>query len=323
MVLYDWIAVGVVVAFSVRGWLRGFVREVIDLGVLVVGALLVFRLSAPVGTILAGMANLPYEAARIGAGIVMLIVLLVGATVVANIVTAALKIVPGASILNRLGGVGAGIVYAAVVVILVTTVVGIAPLPEATRSTVDETIGRSSVGTAITDPDGDIQSAVGMGSGETLFATVLAVRQSVGDRFAAGIIPIPFPSVESSALTPDDVAATQVLEQLNAARVLAGQNPLVWSDELASVATSRAKRVYQSGSLSLDDRLTSDLSGASIPGTIHQEGVVIGASPAGLGEAILATPPYRDAVEEPSHRKAGIGVVDGPYGSIAVFIVSG
>jgi membrane protein required for colicin V production len=323
MNIYDWAVVGLVVAFSVRGWFRGFVRELIDVAVLLVGAVLVFRLSPAVGTIISAMANLPYEAARIAAGVVMLAVLFVGATLVANLVSGTLRIVPGATVLNRLGGVGAGVVYAAVVVILLTTVVGVAPLPTGMRGTVDEAIAESSIGRTITQPDGDVQLFVGTASGQALFASVLSIRQVVGDRLAAGTIPIPIPSVARGDLTADETVAMHVLEGVNVARVEAGQNPLVWSKELSVVATSRAKRVYQSGSLSLDDRLDADLTGASVPGTIHSEGVVIGASPEGLVEAVLTATTYKAAIVDPIHRKAGIGVIDGPFGRVAVFIVSG
>jgi uncharacterized membrane protein required for colicin V production len=323
MNIYDWAVIAVVVALAARGWFRGFVRELIDVVILVVGAAFVFRLSAPVGTIIAAMANIPYEAARIGAGAVMLVVLFIGTTVVADVITRALHILPGVTILNRLGGVGAGIVYGAVVVILVTTVLGVAPLPTGTRATVDEAIAESSIGQTITKPDGDVQVFVGAASGESLFASVLSIRQVVGDRLAAGTIPIPRPAVASEDLIGDEDAAMHVLAGVNVARVEAGQNPLVWSKELSVVASSRAKRVYQSGSLSLDDRLDADLTGASLPGTIHSEGVVIGASPEGLSEAILATTTYSEAIVDSGHRKAGIGVIAGPYGNIAVFIVSG
>lgn len=323
MTAYDWVVVGAAIAFAVRGWFRGFIRELVDVAVLLVGAAVVFRLSAPVGTILAAMANIPYEAARIAAGIVMLFVLFIGATLIANVVTGALRIVPGASVLNRLGGVGAGVVYAAVVVVLVTTVLGTAPLPDGTRSTVDDAIAASKIGQTITDPAGEIQMFVGTASGESLFASVLAIRQSVGDRLAAGTIPIPLPTVDESDLETDEALAMEALALLNVARVEIGENPLVWSKELSVVATSRAKRVYRSGSLALDDRLAADLTGASVPGTINAEGVVLAASSAGIAEAILVTTPYRIAIEDSRHRKAGVGVIDGPYGRIAVFVVTG
>ena len=323
MTAYDWVVLGAALAFAVRGWFRGFIRELVDVAVLIVGAALVFRLSPPVGTIIAAMANIPYEAARISAGILMLVVLFVGATLIANVVTGALRIVPGASILNRVGGVGAGVVYAAVVVILVTTVLGTAPLPDGARSTLDEAIAASTIGHTITDPAGEIQVFVGTASGETLFASVLAIRQSVGDRLAAGTIPIPLPSVDEDDLVTNEAVAMEALALLNVARVENGENPLVWSKELGVVATSRAKRVYRSGSLSLDDRLAADLTGAAVPGTINAEGVVLAASSAGIAEAILATTQYRDAIEDPSHRRAGVGVIDGPYGRVAVFVVTG
>lgn len=322
MNIYDWVVVAVVLAFAVRGWFRGFVRELVDVAILVAGTALLFRLSAAVGTILSAMANIPYEAARVAAGTIMLVVLFVGATLVANLVTGSLRILPGATVLNHLGGAGAGVVYAGVAVVLVTTVLGVSPMPAGVRTSLDEAIGTSTIGRTVTDPGGRVQMLLGTASGESLFATVLAVRQTIGDRLGAGTIPLPLPSVDRSELVSAENEAMIVLDELNVARVAAGENPLAWSPELSVVATNRAKRVYQSGHLSLDDRLASDLTGASVPGTINSEGVVIAASPSGIAEAILSTPPYREAIENPDHRKVGIGVVNGPYGRVAVFIAS-
>ncbi len=323
MNLYDWVVLGAVSAFAARGWVRGFIKELVDVAILVAGSVVVFRVSAPVGTVLSAMANVPYEAGRIAAGVVMLGVLLVGGIMVANIVTGALRIVPGATIVNRLGGLVAGVVYGAIVVVLVTTVLSVGPMPDTARSAFDDAVQGSVIGSVITEPDGGVQQVVGTASGESLFRSVLSIRQVVGDRLAAGTLPIPLPTVTRGDLVGNEAKAKAVLAEINVARVAAGQNPLVWSQDLAVVAEQRAVRVYLSGSLSLDDRLDADLTGAAVPGTIHSEGVAIGASPAGVAEAIIGTPPYREAVENPAHRRAGIGVVEGPYGDIAVFIVSG
>ena len=50
--------------------------------------------------------------------------------------------------------------------------------------------------------------------------------------------------------------------------------------------------------------------------------MVIAASPDGLVEAIVGVDTYRGLVEDSSYRKAGIGVIEGPYGLIAVQVVS-
>ena len=133
MPIYDLIVAAIAIALVVRGWMRGVLREALEVAVLVVGVFLVFRLSPVVGSIFAGMANIPYEVARIAAGTFLFFVLVVGGALVARVVSTALKLVPGATFLNRIGGAAVGAGYAALVVILGTTVLSAAHLSEGLR----------------------------------------------------------------------------------------------------------------------------------------------------------------------------------------------
>jgi uncharacterized protein YkwD len=160
-------------------------------------------------------------------------------------------------------------------------------------------------------------------SGESMYGSILAIRQIAGDRLAAGTIPIPLPSVEHLELASDTEGAQAVFAGLNSHRVAMGQEPLTWSNDLGEVADERTKRTYVSGQLSLDDRLDADLADASIPGTIHTDGIVIGASTDGVVEAFTTTPRYSEALTGSEFRRVGIAVVDGPYGLVSVFVVSG
>ena len=55
-------------ALLVRGWTRGFVREILDLIGLVVGLWIAFKLNAPFGDFLTQNFGVTSEVARIGAG---------------------------------------------------------------------------------------------------------------------------------------------------------------------------------------------------------------------------------------------------------------
>jgi uncharacterized membrane protein required for colicin V production len=321
--IYDLVAVAVAAGFVIRGWLRGFVREVIELLVLVSGVVVVFRFSAPIGTVLSAMANIPYELARIVGGVVAFVVLVVGGAIVSRVIVGALKIVPGASVLNRFGGAAVGLAFAAVIIVLGTTMIGVAPLPTDGIEAVDREIGSSNIGAEIVTPNGRVQGFMGSLSGESMYGSILAIRQIAGDRLAAGTIPFPLPTVEQSELASDIEGAQAVFAGLNSYRVAVGQDPLTWSRDLEDVAEKRAKRTYVSGQLSLDDRLDADLAGASIPGTIHTDGIVIGASTDGVIEAFTTTSRYAEALADSEFRRAGVALVVGPYGLVSVFVVSG
>lgn len=312
----------VALALAVRGWMRGFVREAIDLLVLVVGAAIVFRLSGPVGVVLSSMANVPYEAGRIGAGVVLFVGVVVAGWVIGKVIGTALHIVPGASLLNRIGGAFVGVVYAAVAAVFVSTLLGVAPLPDDLRTSTDEMLAASVVANEVNDPDGPTQQVVALVSGDSLIGAVLAVREAVGERLVAGTIPVPLPGVEPAELSPDPDAALVVIDRLNAARVDSDENPLARASDLDEVAVSRARRVYLSGTLKLDDRLSADLAAVGVPGSYHEDAVVIAASADGVAEALLSTSAYRELVEGGQFDRVGVGVIDGPVGLVGVIVLT-
>ena len=217
--------------------------------------------------------------------------------------------------------VGAG--YAVLVVALGTTLLSAAPLPERLKATADDSVRASAVGRRILEPSGVIQQTVASISGERVFSTVIALQESVGARLMAGTLPIPFPDVGESSLPPSQVAAQQVFDLLNRTRIAEGLDPLGWSGDLAVVAVTRATDVYRSGTLALDAGLSASLTAQGIPGTINTEMVVLAASPDGVAEAFNGASDYRGAILDSRYRKAGIGIIDGPYGLMAVQVLSG
>ena len=323
MTIFDWVILGLALVLAVRGWRRGFLREVVDWALLVFGTIIVFRMSPVIGTIVSGMANVPYEVGRIIAGVLIFAVLLVGSFLLGRVLSKVLKIVPGVTTLNRLGGSLVGIAIAAVAVVLGTTIASALPLPESTSESVDSAIRSSTVGSAIVDPNGWIQPTMAAVSGDDVYGAVIAVRDAVGDRLAAGTVPIPLPSVEDAPLQPSQTLAQQVFDEVNLSRIAAGEDPLAWSPDLAIVAVARATSVYRSGVLALNADLTDHLRIAGVPGTYHDDLVVLAASVDGVVEAITESSAYAAKIEDPAMRKAGIGVVDGPYGLMAVQVLSG
>ena len=323
MTVYDWVVLSLLVALAVRGWRRGLARQALDIGLLLVGSIVVFRLSPVIGSIIAGMANVPYEVGRLLAGVLVFVALVVGSIVLGRILATALHIVPGAATADHLGGAAVGALFAAVIIVVGTTLVSVTPLPGSWRGSVDETIEASAVGSAIVDPGGPAQAVVAGASGTDLFGAVIAVHEAVGDRLMAGTLPIPFPAVDDEPILPSQVHAQTVFDRLNLERVSAGVDPLAWSGDLAVIAVSRATDVYRSGVLALDDDLAGAFRAAGLPGTMHTDMVVLAASPDGLVEAITGASDYAGAVTDPGYRKAGLGVVEGPYGMIAVQVLSG
>src|SRR5665811_1779639 len=92
-------------ALAVRGWLRGFVRELLDLVGLVVGAAIAFRLSGPMGGFLSDRFGASPEWGRIGAGIALFILFGASMTVLAHFLSKVTRL-PGLTLINRVLGAG-------------------------------------------------------------------------------------------------------------------------------------------------------------------------------------------------------------------------
>lgn len=323
MRIYDAIAIGIAFALVVRGWRRGLVREAVEVSVLVVGTVVIFRMSSVVGAVISGMANVPYEVGRILGGVAMFVFLTIGGAIVSRVVARTLKVVPGATALNSLGGAALGGVYAAVILALATTLISVAPLPDSTRSSVNSAIAESPVFAFVVAPGGLVQTMVGSVTGETIYGAVLSVEDAVGHRLAAGTLPIPIPDVGGAQLAASPPSARLVFDELNEGRIAAGVDPLVWSSDLAAVAASRARNIYESGVLGSTQGLDEALKLAGLPGTIFDETISLAATPHGAVEAIESAQAYRESLTDPVYRIGGVGVVDGPFGLIAVQVVSG
>jgi len=317
------IAIGIALALVLRGWRRGLVREAVEVSVLVVGAIVIFRMSSVAGTVISGMANVPYEVGRILAGIVMFLLLTIGGALVSRVIAGAIRAVPGATALNRLGGAALGGIYAALILALATTLISVAPLPESARSSVSDAIAESPVFAVVVAPGGLVQRTLGSVTGESIYGAVISVEDAVGHRLAAGTLPIPIPDVQSDSLTPSQASAQLVFDELNQRRIAAGIDPLGWSSDLAIVAATRAQNVYESGVLDPALGLDEALRAAAVPGTIVDEMLALAATPHGLVEAIESAQSYQDILTDPAYRIGGVGVVEGPFGLMAVQVVSG
>ena len=92
-----------VVLLIVRGWMRGLLREAIDVGMLVLGAIAAFRLAPIAGGVLSSLFGMSPELARVVGGLLLFVAIWVAASIAAFVISRSLEIVPGLLTLNRLG----------------------------------------------------------------------------------------------------------------------------------------------------------------------------------------------------------------------------
>jgi uncharacterized membrane protein required for colicin V production len=301
-----------VVVLIVRGWMRGLLREAIEVGMLIVGAVVAFRLAPFAGRMLAGLLGLSPDLARVLGGALLFVAIWAAASVAAFLITRSLKILPGLTTLNRLGGATLGVVYTAVLAAIALTLLSAAPLPEAVATEVD----RSAVATYVAEPVGPAQQVLSAVSGDRALQSMAWIRSAVDDWVVdPAVTRITLPELDDDEdIHASTAAAEDLLNRINQTRIDGGLGPLEWSEPMSLVATTRALSAYQTGTLvsssSIEDRLAS----AGVRVGNAEERLVLAATGESLADVIHVS-------DTPS--VIGVGVVEGPYGLIAVVVTAG
>jgi uncharacterized membrane protein required for colicin V production len=307
----DLIVVALVVLLVIRGWVRGLVREAIDVGTLVLGALLAFRLAPTAGRLLSDVTNLSPEPARVIGGVTLFVGITIGATVLGAVIHRSIKHLPGLTTLNRIGGAVLGVVYAGVLIVIATTLMSAAPLPAAVADEVDQ----STVVAFIVEPDSAAQEAIGLLSGDRALQSMIWIRGAVdGWTIDPRITDVTLPGMDDGSGTHASTAAALLLqEKINRDRIEAGLDPLTWSESMSLVAATRAFDVYRSGSFEEVSPISDRLSAIGMTGTVSDEYLLLAPTADGLADAASIGEGFTTV---------GIGVVDGPLGLIAVVVLA-
>ena len=301
----------ILILLVIRGWMKGLVREAIDVGTLIVGAVIAFRLAPTAGRTLTAVFGVSPEAARLIGGTLLFVAIWFGAWIAGMLIHKSIKILPGLSTLNRLGGAALGAVYTVGLAVIGLTLMSAAPLPPAVADEVD----RSAVATYVAEPVGPAQQVFGMISGDRALQSMAWIRDSV-DAWVVdpAVTNITIPVVEDGAgIYASADSARALFDAINEARIDADLAPLAWSDSTAIVATTRAFTAYRSGSFVATASIEDDLTAADVAFVEAHESLVLASTSEGLAAAV-----------DPSDAStsAGVGVVEGPYGLIAVVVTT-
>lgn len=311
-------------ALLIRGWLRGLVREAIGLGVIVAGTFLAFRFAGPMGAIVSGMSGAGEDASRIAGGIIVFLLVSVGGAVISWVMHKGVRMLPGLTTANRLGGAAfsglAGLLAATVVVSVLTLL----PLPSGPA----EALGDSSLVGAMTDADGVPQRVLGLVSFDRVLAAALELQQVAGDH---RIVAPPSGRIDIAPAAGDELdikgrAANKMAELVNVARIESGADPLARSDALDQVALDHALALYQRGRLTHngpDGQVDGRLAAADIPVVVAGEAIALAPSVRSADEVILADEAGRADVADTSYRRVGVGAVRGPLGLLIVIVLAG
>ncbi|MEA1903473.1 MAG: CvpA family protein, partial [Actinomycetota bacterium] len=219
-------------AMLVRGWVRGFVREILDLVGLVVGLWIAFRLSAPFGDFLTRSFGVTPEVARVGAGITLFLLFGVAMSIAAHYLSKVMSL-PGLNLINRVGGAAVAIGWGVALVLVIINLARVFPLPDTWEAQLNE----SSVVQAIAGPDAVPQSLFEALAGDNLLVALASIQDIFGTNRA---VPAPGELLSIPAAGEDEIRqvrgeAETIIAEINEHRTGLGLRALLKTGPITDV----------------------------------------------------------------------------------------
>ncbi len=311
-------------SLAVRGWLRGLVREAMDLAGLVLGVVVAFRLSGPTGRFLEDRFGVAPELARLAAGIVLLILTGTALSIVAYRMTKLMRL-PGLNLTNRLLGSLLALAWGTLIAMAAVAVVRALPLPAAATQAIDS----SQVASRLTGPDSAPSKIFLALAGDDVLASLGRLRRSIGGE---RLVLEGDQRVEIEPASPDEIEISEVdartvFAALNGERVDRGLEPLVWSEGLARVALGHAEEMYLDGYVSHVSPKTGTVAdrvkAADIPLVAVGENLALASSATAAHLALMDSEGHRANILSEVYDRVGVAAVQGPLGLMVVEVFGG
>jgi membrane protein required for colicin V production len=306
-------------ALLVRGWVRGFVREILDLVGLVVGLWIAFKLSEPLGDFITGAFGTAPEVARIGSGIALFVLFGATLSVAAHYLSKVMRL-PGLNMVNRVGGSAVALAWGVALVVVIVNVVSVFPIPDSWEDEMDE----STVVQAIAGPGAFPQELFERLAGDSLLGALATIQGLFG---TSRVVPEPQEIVAIPRAGSDEIRqvrdeADDVLGQLNEFRAGVGVGALQPSAALTLLAEARAVAMYRSGEMFRSDcRAEADANGVRVVTCVDV--VALAGTALGALEGMKESDSAREALEESAADRTGISVVEGPTGRLLLVALAG
>jgi len=306
----------------VRGWLRGFVRESLDLVALVVGLWVAFRLSGPLGEFLTDRFGFAPEVATIGAGVALFILFGLAMSIAAHFLSRVMSL-PGLNLINRVGGVAVAALWGIAIVLVVVNVARV--LPGGWGSRFED----STVAEAIAGPDAVPQQAFERLAPDGVLGSLAAIQGIFGVNRA---VPEGNEALSIPPAGPDEVRQVReetaaVLARVNEHRAGLGLSALGRSSGLDGIAESRAVAMYTAGRLSREHppggSVANDVNAAGVRLAVVGENLALASSARAALDAMLESPTALSQFSIAAYDRAGLSIVDGPTGRLVVIVVGG
>ena len=308
----------------IRGWIRGMVREALDLVGLVVGIFIAFRLSGPLGEFLVDTFGVSPEVGTIGGGILLFVLFGVSLSIGAHYLTKVMTL-PGLNLVNRVGGSAVAALWAVALLLVMINLARVMPLPDG----LDNSLEKSRVVEVIAGPDAIPQTLfLDIGSDQALES--LASIRSIFDSARAvpeGNEVLTIPAARRDEIRQARGRVDGVIEMVNEFRAGEGLRALAASDGFTAVAEDRATAMYRAGRLSREDadgkRAGDALLAAGLRFGVSGENIALASSTRAAFDGMLDSSSALAQLSVAAFDRVGVSVVDGPTGLLVVIVFGG
>ena len=306
----------------VRGWLRGLVREALDLVALVAGLWIAFRLSGPLGEFLTERFEVSPEVASIGSGVALFVLFGLAMSIAAHFLSRVMRL-PGLNLVNRFGGAAVAALWGIAIVLVVVNVARVIP------GNWDARFEDSTVAVAIAGPDAIPQQVFERVAPDGVLGSLAAIQGIFGANRAVpeGNEVLTIPPAGADEVRQVREETMPFLERVNEHRAGFGLSALGRSSSLDEIAEARAVAMYTGGRLSRDhppgSSVAADAVFAGLRLTAVGENLALASSTRAAFDAMLDSPTALTQFSVPIYDRTGISVVDGPTGRLVVIVMGG
>jgi uncharacterized protein YkwD len=305
----------------VRGWLRGFVREVLDLVGLVLGLWVAIRLSQPLGEFLTDRFGATPEVATIGGGIALFLLFGIAMSIAAHYLSRMMSL-PGLNLANRFGGAAVAALWGIAIVLVVVNISRVLPFG-------GDRFEDSTVANAIAGPDALPQQFFASLETDGILAPLASIQELFGSGRAVpeGDEVLEIPPARADEVRQVREEAAEFLARVNEDRTGLGLSPLGESSSLVDIAERRAIEMYTGGRISREHppggSVADDVAAAGLRLARVGENLGLASSWRAALDAMWASPTAQAHFEVPGYDRAGVAVVDGPTGRLVVIVMGG
>lgn len=309
MNLLDLIIVLTIVSAIVAGFRRGFILGVYELMLIGVGFLFAAATYRPIAGQLERFLDFQTAILNIIAFVVAIMLFqFVASFTIGNIIRwsrRTLGFLPGASIVDRIGGILPGFVHGLLLATLLVLPIGYFATPAVFQTQMADS--RFAINLYRESSNVILRAVTGAGLDVGDFVAVTP-RQTDG-----GYV---LPFEVTSGLEVDQTAEEQMLALVNEERIAAGLQPLVMDPELVQVARAHSEDMFRNGYFSHESPTTGSpfdrINAAGISYVVAGENLALAPTLSVAHEGLMDSPGHRANILEPSFGRVGIGAISSP-----------